>query len=305
MLNPETRAALATWGEAAGALAPLLEGHAEDWTKARSDYVDAMARAFPAPDGLAVEETRIGGVPCHVVTPTEVSEGRILLYLHGGGYASGGPGGYIGLCGRYAKLLQAKVYIPDYRLAPEARFPAAIEDVFAVYRALLDDGVDPSRLTVSGDSAGGAMVVTLMRWARDAGIELPAAGVAISPWANLTHNGESCVTREGIDPLCSVYFLQLLARNFLGNALPTDPDVSPVFADVRRLSPILIQIGENEVMLSDAIRLASHLAENRVRTSLEVWPGMFHVWHLCGGILPEADAALRNAAAFLDSAMAA
>ncbi len=109
--------------------------------------------------------------------------------------------------------------------------------------------------------------------------------------------------RDGIDPLCSVEFLNKLARMFLTGELPTHPDASPIFADVHDLAPVLIQIGENEVMLSDAMRLASNLGEARVRTSLEVWRGMFHVWHLLAGILPEADQALRNAVRFLDDAL--
>lgn len=130
----------------------------------------------------------------------------------------------------------------------------------------------------------------------------PAAGVAISPWADLTHSGFSAITREGSDPLCRVDFLNMLARRFLAGALPTHPDASPVYANVQGLAPILIQIGENEVMLSDAIKLAANLGEARVRTTLEVWPGMFHVWHLLAGILPEADQALRNAIRFLEEA---
>lgn len=146
------------------------------------------------------------------------------------------------------------------------------------------------------------MIVTIMRKARDAKLPLPAAAVAISPWADLTHCGVSARIRNGIDPICTTDFLDQLAALFLAGELPTNPDASPIFADVRGLSPTLIQIGENEVMLHGATRLASHLGENRVRTTLEVWPGMFHVWHIFSGLLPEADHALRNAVRFIDDA---
>ena len=133
------------------------------------------------------------------------------------------------------------------------------------------------------------MVVTVMVAERAAGLPLPAAGVALSPWANLEHTGSSMMTRDGIDPTVNLAGLNLMAKTLL-------------FADVRGLPPIAIHIGESEVMLSDALRLATHLAENRVRVTLEVWPRMFHVWHLFAAILPEGRRALENAAAFLEDA---
>ncbi|QRK09643.1 alpha/beta hydrolase [Archangium violaceum] len=302
-LSSDVREVLKAWGRGAEAIGEVLQGQGSaTWDEARSTYLGTLAQLFPAPEGVSFAEVDMGGVPGTLVTPEKVEDGRVLFYIHGGGYASGGPKGYHGLAGRYAQLLRARVYIPDYRLAPEHRFPVPIDDTFVAYRSLLEQGHSPRSIAISGDSAGGAMVVTIMRRARDAGVPLPVAGVAISPWANLTHSGASAKERDGLDPLCSLHFLTLLARNFLGDTLPTAPDASPVFADVRGLSPILVQIGENEVMLSDAIRLAAHLGENRVRVSLEVWPGMFHVWHLFGNLMPEADQALRNAAAFLETA---
>ena len=144
------------------------------------------------------------------------------------------------------------------------------------------------------------MVVSVMVKARNAGLPLPAGGAAFSPWANLEHTGASATNRDGIDPLCTREMLMQMASLFLNGALPTDPDASPVFADVRGLPPILDQIGENEVMLSEALRLATHLGENRVRVSLEVWP-MFHVWHKYAATLGMQ--ALRNAAEFLERAL--
>lgn len=301
MLDIKSQEALEGWMKAAGPIGEKLMGLSDaGWQDIRDGYMDALDKLFPAPDGVTIESVDMGGVPGMVVTPEEVIDDRVLLYIHGGGYVHGGIRGYRGLAGRYAKWLQAKVYAPDYRQAPEYPFPTPINDVFTAYKYLLDAGVNPQSLAISGDSAGGAMVITIMRKARDAGVAMPVAGAAISPWANLTHTGASGRDRDGLDPLANVEILNKLARTFLGNTLPTDPDASPVFADVRGLSPTLIQIGENEVMLSDAIRLASHLGENRVRVNLEVWPGMFHVWHLLSGIMPDAEQALRNAVHFLD-----
>ncbi|NIF47715.1 alpha/beta hydrolase [Enterobacter sp. Ap-1006] len=304
MLPDNAQAALRGWIKAAGPVVKKVYGQSDaDWKAVRADYVKQLDELFPAVEGVAFADASLGGIGAMLVTPEEVIEGRVMIYIHGGGYVHGGVEAYRGLTGRYARALKAKVYAVDYRQAPEFPFPTPIDDVFQAYRALIEQGTNPRSLMISGDSAGGAMVVTLMRKARDAGLALPAAAVAISPWANLTHSGASATVRDGLDPLCSVAFLNQLARSFLAGELPTHPDASPVFADVQGLSPTLIQVGENEVMLSDAIRLASHMSESRVRTTLEVWPEMFHVWHLFAGILPEADQALRNAIRFFEDAL--
>ncbi|NIF32112.1 alpha/beta hydrolase [Enterobacter sp. Cy-643] len=305
MLPDNAQTVLEGWIKAAGPVVNKVYGQSgADWKDVRADYVKQLDTLFPAVEGVTYAEADLGGSGAMLVTPEEAIDGRVMLYIHGGGYVHGGVDAYRGLTGRYAYALKAKVYAVDYRQAPEFPFPTPIDDVFQAYRSLLEQGVNPRSLIISGDSAGGAMVVTLMRKARNAGLALPAAAVAISPWADLTHSGASAKTRDGLDPLCSVAFLNQLARSFLAGELPTHPDASPVFADVHGLSPTLIQVGENEVMLSDAIRLASHMSESRVRTTLEVWPEMFHVWHLFAGILPEADQALRNAIRFLEDALA-
>ncbi|EOC1316773.1 alpha/beta hydrolase [Cronobacter turicensis] len=304
MLPNNARAILDKWIRAAGPVVEKLYGQSEaGWPEVRAHYMQGLEKIFPAIDGISYKTITLGDAPAMLSEPHEQAGHRVVLYLHGGGYVHGGVEAYRGLTGRIAAGLNARVYTPDYRQAPEFPFPAPIDDVFSAYRALLNSGVHPENLALVGDSAGGAMVVTVMRKARDAGLPLPTGGVAISPWADLTHSGASATTRDGIDPLCSADFLNVLARCFLAGELPTHPDASPVYANVQGLAPMLIQIGENEVMLSDAIRLASNLGEARVRTTLEVWPGMFHVWHLLAGNLPQADQALQNAIRFLDDAL--
>lgn len=301
-ITPAVQKLLDDWNAASSSFGPLLMGNPGDWAAEREKYTRVLAR-HPTPDGVFVTEIDMGGIPATMVTPDDAEEGRILLYIHGGGYIAGSPSAYHGLAGHYARLLKAVVYMPDYRLAPEHPFPAAIDDNLASYTWLLKQGHDPKAIAFSGDSAGGAMVVSVMVAARNAGLALPAAGVAISPWANLEHSGSSMTTRDGIDPTVSPAGLDLMAKAFLNGALKNNPDASPVFADVRGLPPILLQIGESEVMLSDAMKLAQHLAENRVRVSLDVWPGMFHVWHMFASVLPEGMQALEGAAAFLDDAL--
>ncbi|MFC3941251.1 alpha/beta hydrolase [Pseudomonas gingeri NCPPB 3146 = LMG 5327] len=302
--TPLVQARLDAWVASAADFGPFLLGQETTTTldQQRQAYEQVLS-SHPIPEGVTTHAIDMGGIPGAVVIPDGLQGERILFYIHGGGYVGGSPKGYLGLAGHFAKLLGARVYLPDYRLAPEHPFPIPIDDTLAAYRWLLEQGNDPRSIVFSGDSAGGAMVVSVMVKARNAGLPLPAGGAALSPWANLAHTGASIDNRDGLDPQASRLGLTLLAKAFLNGALPTDPDASPVFADVRGLPPILVQIGENEVMLSDAMRLATHLGENRVRVSLEVWPQMFHVWHLFAAILPQGMQALENAALFLDQAI--
>ncbi|GAA2131025.1 alpha/beta hydrolase [Arthrobacter humicola] len=295
---------LKDWGDSLAQLIPILEGDPATQTldELRDNYV-TMLKGHPVPENLIVEHADLGGVPGTVIMPPEVIEGRTLVYFHGGAYIFGASAGYLGLGGRLALALSTKVVLPDYRLAPEHAYPTPIEDCLAVYKWLLDEGHDPDQLVFAGDSAGGSLTVSVMVHARDAGLPLPAGGVAISPWADLEHTGSSMSSRHGLDPLCTKDALDVQARTFLAGAPANSPDASPVFADVSGLPPILVQIGENEVMLSGAMRLATHLAESRVRTTLEVWPGMFHVWHLFAAILPDGQQAIDNAADFLRQAI--
>ncbi len=301
MLNPQTSTILQSWVEAASPVVDKVFGQSEiSWEEARKQYVSDLESLFSALDDVAYSEESLKGVNSLVCTPKKCEEHEFtILYLHGGGYVHGGVNAYKGLCGRLAKGLNAKVHIPDYRQAPEHPFPAPINDMFSAYQCLIEEGTDPLKISLVGDSAGGASIITVMRKVRDAGLPLPSSAVAFSPWANLTHTGLSATTRNGIDPICSVEFLNELGRLFLNGEVATHPDASPVFANVEGLSPTLLQLGENEVMLSDALKLGTNLAEAKVRTSMEIWPGMFHVWHLFAGILPEADQAIDNAISFI------
>lgn len=293
---------LEDWKQAAMQLAPLLLEETPDRPLAdiRADYNRELARNRP-PAGVTCTDVDMGGVPGMLVTPAKPRGRRVLFYIHGGGYISGGPSGYLGIAGHYAQRLGARVFLPDYRLAPDHPFPAGLDDVAAAWRWLVEREGGAGHIVISGDSAGGAMVVSSMVRARDGGQALPVGGVAISPWANLEMTGASYTTRDGIDPLCNREILSLMARCALGSTPAGDPEASPVFADLRGLPPVMIQVGESEVMLSDGFQLAAHLSDHRVRTVLEVWPEMFHVWPMFTDILPEAPLALDSAARFLDS----
>jgi acetyl esterase/lipase len=303
-MNIEVKAAIQTWANSLSDLVPVLKGI--DTTTKMSDIRDAYAKMLgqnQPPAGVRFEAVDMGGVPATLVTPDELKTDAVLMYIHGGAYIVGRPDGYHGIGGNYAKMLGARVYMPDYRLAPEHQFPAPIDDTLRAYEWLLEQNIAASKIAFAGESAGGAMVVSVMVAAKSKGLPLPAVGSSISPWANLEHTGASMSNREGLDPLNSKPVLDILARAFLGDTLANHPLASPVFADVTGLPPILVQIGENELMLSDAMRLANHLADNRVRVNLEVWPGMFHAWHFYAGMLAEGQQALESSVRFIEAGL--
>lgn len=303
-MNTEVKAAVQTWANSLSDLVPVLKG--TDTTTRMSDIRDAYAKMLgqnQPPAGVRFETVNMGGVPATLVTPDELQTDAVLMYIHGGAYIVGRPDGYHGIGGNYAKMLGARVYMPDYRLAPEHQFPAPIDDTLRAYEWLLEQNIAASKIALAGESAGGAMVVSVMVAAKSKGLPLPAVGSSISPWANLEHTGASMSNREGLDPLNSKPVLDILARAFLGDTLANHPLASPVFADVTGLPPILVQIGENELMLSDAMRLANHLADNRVRVNLEVWPGMFHAWHFYAGMLAEGQQALESSVRFIEAGL--
>lgn len=303
-MNTEVKAAVQTWANSLSDLVPVLKGI--DTTTKMSDIRDAYAKMLgqnQPPAGVRFEAVDMGGVPATLVTPDELKTDAVLMYIHGGAYIVGRPDGYHGIGGNYAKMLGARVYMPDYRLAPEHQFPAPIDDTLRAYEWLLEQNIAASKIAFAGESAGGAMVVSVMVAAKSKGLPLPAVGSSISPWANLEHTGASMSNREGLDSLNSKPVLDILARAFLGDTLANHPLASPVFADVTGLPPILVQIGENELMLSDAMRLANHLADNRVRVNLEVWPGMFHAWHFYAGMLAEGQQALESSVRFIEAGL--
>ncbi|MEE5175283.1 alpha/beta hydrolase [Pseudomonas alliivorans] len=304
-MNTKVEAAVQTWANSLSDLVPVLKGL--DTTTKMSDIRDAYATMLaqnPAPAGVRFEAVDMGGVPGTLVTPDEIKTDAVVMYIHGGAYIVGRPDGYHGIGGNFAKMLGARVYMPDYRLAPEHTFPASIDDTLRAYEWLLEQKIPANRIAFSGESAGGAMVVSVMVAAKSRGLPLPAVGSSISPWANLEHTGASMSNREGLDPLNAKSVLDILTRTFLGDTLANHPLASPVFADVTGLPPILVQIGENELMLSDAMRLATHLADNRVRVNLEVWPAMFHAWHFYAAILLEGQQAMESSVRFIETGLA-
>jgi len=286
---------LATVREMLKGLASEEERSLEDF---RTNY-DQAGEAFGIPEGVTVEKTQMAGVPGEWLTPDGVGGKGALLYLHGGGYALGSTRSHRHMCAAIALALGSPVLLIDYRLAPEHPFPAAVEDAVAVYRALLDSGYDASGLAIAGDSAGGGLTIATLVAARDAGLAMPAAAVCISPWANLENVGSSYSEKADIDPMVNHDDLERWTGAYLGGMDRKAPLASPVHADLKGLPPVLVQVGEAEVLLSDSELLTQRLKAVGVPATLKVWSDMIHVWHWFGPILSEGREATREMADFV------
>ncbi len=280
-------------------LPPMRDQSVEE---ARQMY-DKARYVFPLPDGVEVEESEIGGIPAEIVTPADHGAGT-LLYLHGGGYAIGSPVSHRHLVAALAAASRTRAYAIDYRRAPEHPFPAAVDDALAAYRGLLGAGVAPGSIVVGGDSAGGGLTAAALLAIRDAGLDLPAAGVLISPWADLTNGSESYRTHADRDPLVFQEDIDRWRDAYLAGADPRAPLASPLHADLAGLPPLLIHVGSEEVLLDDSRKLAERCEAAGVEAELEVWPDMIHVWHWFGEYLDEAGSAVRRIGEYVGARLA-
>ena len=224
---------------------------------------------------------------------------RCILYLHGGAYIAMSPRTHRSLTSRLATWSDSRLFALDYRLAPEHPFPAALDDAVAAYHALIAAGTPPSRIVVAGDSAGGGLALALLVALRDAADPLPAAAVLFSPWTDLAVTGRSIIDNDAVDPLFFGAWIARQPRHYLGDTLATNPLASPVYADLSGLPPLLIQVGDSEVLLDDSRRVAENAARSGVDVKLRVWHGVPHGWQIFAPILPEGRTALREAGAFI------
>jgi len=263
-----------------------------------------FADFLPKPEDATREPAEVGGVPAEWFTVPGVREGRTILYLHGGGYVMGMADAYVKLVCDIARPAKARALFPDYRLAPEHPFPAQLEDALAAYRWLIEQGADPAKLAVAGDSAGGGLAAATLVAARDAALPMPAAAVMISPWADMEG---SSGTREDLrksDPMIRFEHMEKIRDWFLAGADPRDSRASPIHADLSGLPPMLIQAGGAEMIRDDARLLAERARAAGVEVTLDEWPGMFHVWQFFAHMLSEGRDALERIGAFLDARLA-
>lgn len=228
-----------------------------------------------------------------------------ILYLHGGGYYFCSPRSHRAIAFGLATRVNASVFSLDYRLAPEHRFPAALDDSVAAYRRLLGDGVPGQSITIAGDSAGGGLALATLLALRDAGDPLPAAAVLFSPWTDLTCSGESMRTNDGRDPMYHASIFPRVAAQYLGSADARNPYASPVFGEFEGLPPLLIQVGDTELLLDDSTRIATKARAAGVHVELDIWRNVPHIFQIWTPFMPEARDALAHAAAFIDGAISA
>lgn len=261
--------------------------------------LEDSARYLPMPPQVDVKQTVVGKIAAEWLRPVGATDNRAILYLHGGAYTMGSCTTHRALASRIAIASQTPAFLPEFRLAPEYPFPAALEDGEAVYRWLVEQGISPQKMVVAGDSSGGGLAIALTVLLRDKDVPLPAAIICLSPWADLELTGESVTTRAKVDPMCSPEESQYHAIHYIGKQDARAPLVSPIYADLHGLPPILIQVGDREILLSDAIRLAERARKDGVDAELEVWDGMWHVWHLFARYVPEAQRAIYNIGAFI------
>jgi len=271
----------------------------------RRARLDEVAGADPVAGDIVFERLTLGGVAVERSLAPGADPSRVLIYFHGGGYCSGSIASHRGMVAEAGRAAGVAALAVGYRLAPEHPFPAALEDALAVWDALVAEGVDPAKMAIGGDSAGGGLTLALMLSLKAQGRPLPACGWLISPWTDLAMTGATLTTKASVDPLISEAYLTELARQYLAGADPANPLISPLRADLAGLPPLLIQVGSAETLLDDAARIAERAGAADVAVTLEVWPHMIHAWPLWAAHLESGRRALAHAGAFIRARLSA
>jgi monoterpene epsilon-lactone hydrolase len=253
-------------------------------------FLGAGAKTTGLPRGVTIQPLLADEVPVEWIIPAGVSTQTVILYFHGGGWTLGWYNNHREMVANICMAAAARALAVDYRLAPENPFPAALQDCLSVYRWLIKNGTSPQQIVIAGDSAGGNLTLSTLMALRDAGDALPAAAVCISPVTDLACTGESFTTNK--DAMLSPRFVRTMLQHYVANTDPCLPLISPLYGEMGGLPPLLIQVGEDEILLSDATRLADKARAAGVQVNLVVWPNMWHVWHLFAPYLPEAQHAI-------------
>lgn len=258
---------------------------------------EKMSKYAKLPADIQCQPINVEGISAEWINAPDADLG-VILYLHGGAYALGSINVHREFIARLALATKMRCLAINYRLAPEHPFPAALEDATAAYHWLLTQGVDPSQIIIAGDSAGGGLALVTMVTLRDAGEQLPAGAVCISPWTDLSLTGASIEQKSKLDPILNPTSLDMYAKYYAGEYELTSPLISPLYADLHELPPLLIQVGADEILVDDAIRLAEKARDARVDVTLEIWDEMFHIFQLIP-FLPETKKAIGSIAEFV------
>lgn len=265
--------------------------------------LDLVASLSPKTPGVGHEPLDISGIPAEWSIPHDSKSDQVLLYFHGGGYTEGSIRSHRAMVSRLAAAARCRALLIEYRLAPENKFPCALEDALISYRWLLSLGYEPARIVIGGDSAGGGLTVATLISLRDSGDPLPAAGILLSPWTDLAITGESVKTVGRGDPMLTRRMLEKMAGMYLGPTDPRHPLASPIYGDLKGLPPLCIHVGTHELLLDDATRLATRAREDGVAVELDIWDGMFHVWQALPSMVPESRAAVEHLGKFYQGAV--
>lgn len=248
--------------------------------------------------GVRREQAPVPGIPAEWLIPDETTSHGVILYLHGGGYVIGSMKSHRSIASQLAIAGACRVLMIDYRLAPEHKFPAAVEDSVKAYRWLLSEGYEPGEIAIAGDSAGGGLTAATLVALRDSGDPMPAAAMMLSPWTDLEVLGESCKRVGWRDPMVSAPALKKWAAMYLGEKDARDPLASPIYADLKGLPPLSIHVGTCEILLDDARRLAERARQDGVSVDLFECEGMFHVYQFFSPIVPESKESIQRIGKF-------
>ncbi|HET7883083.1 MAG TPA: alpha/beta hydrolase [Acetobacteraceae bacterium] len=244
----------------------------------RRERLDDFGRSLGTPERVALQPVGIAGVPAEWSTTPEADATRAVLYLHGGGYMAGSIVSHRHVAVEIGRAAQARTLALGYRRAPEAPYPAQLEDALAAWHYLRDQGITPGRIAVGGDSAGGNLTLALLLALRERKEPLPCCAWLISPWTDLTASGTTMQTKADVDPIIQKPYLLELAQAFCGGRNLGDPLISPRYADLGGLPPLLIQVGSDETLLDDSVTLAGRAGAAGVAVTLQIWPDMIHAF---------------------------
>jgi monoterpene epsilon-lactone hydrolase len=278
-------------------LAEMPDTTGKSMEEKRRGMEQATAAAH-LPKGATIEQVDAGGIPAQWVRLEGAPADRIIFYLHGGGYTTGSPNTHRQMVAYICRAAGASALSLDYRLAPEHPFPAAVEDGAAGYRWLVKQGFNPAKIAIAGDSAGGGLTMATLVALRDSNDPLPAAGICLSPWVDLTGLSETYTTNAETDPMVGEAGIKEMAAMYLNGRDPKTPLASPIFADLTGLPPILIQVGSEEILLGDSLALDRRAKTYGVESTLEVWQDMIHVWQMFSPILKDGRDAIARIGAY-------
>ena len=257
---------------------PARKGGLSDIEELRVQFAQLFVRFGAAPSDMSFEAAQLGPVAGEWERPARAHPGRMILYFHGGGFVAGSPQTHRGLAGRLAQAGEADLFSVDYRLAPEYFFPAPVRDGIDAYRALLAQGADPRQIVLAGDGSGGGLAFAVALAIRNAGLAMPAAIAAMSPWADLSLSGWSLLTNQKSDNWLNWSLLFQCARHYLRKANPADAYASPVFANLKDFPPVMVNAGSAEILRDDASKLGDRAAEAQTPMSVEIYDGMGHLF---------------------------